>query len=281
MSGEDDIEFLKAEVARLRKADLLRVSEMSKIQAALEHEKVLNRQLQEQVRSARSGSVEPLNELEQEQEFVVNKLQKQISDLSTEKSTLTEKLENAGSVEKQLEEEKEKNAKLTKENGDMKTEIWLLKQKIEFEKQKGRQIQSQMANLEGELEVESEKYFNEFSSPKNSPRSTPGSGGGMTLNVRSLARRTPTGSPAVSPRLVSMAQVSGVSPRNVGGLTATTLGVSTHLTPGSIPSPALSPGFSPSAVHEHVLSLQDPSTNPAPASVSPRLGGPSTGYEGV
>eukprot|EP01114_Cavostelium_apophysatum_P020300 TRINITY_DN6766_c0_g1_i2.p1 TRINITY_DN6766_c0_g1~~TRINITY_DN6766_c0_g1_i2.p1 ORF type:complete len:432 (+),score=123.47 TRINITY_DN6766_c0_g1_i2:122-1297(+) len=138
-------------------------------------EEYLTNTLQQKLLQVRKEKIDLENQLEQETEYMVNKLQKQLNNVLHEKSKLEKQLEeeSAHNQEKTaqiatLQSEIEKNEELKQQLHAMKTENFVLQQKIELEQERMKQVNSARVQLEYNLEMGSERLFNNLSRDEQS-----------------------------------------------------------------------------------------------------------------
>lgn len=125
--------------------------------------------------------IELENQLEQEEEYIVNELQKKFVKLQGEKAALEARLaeekESHEALRKtQFAKAQQQNADLQKELLSLKSENFGLTQRISKEQQLLQSIATEKANLEQVLEVEDERAFN-LERRQASADDAPGRGG--------------------------------------------------------------------------------------------------------
>lgn len=111
--------------------------------------------------------IELENQLEQEEEYIVNELQKKLSKLQAEKAALEARLleereshETLRKTQSQLAKAQQQNADLQKELLSVRSENFGLTQRISKEQQLLQSIATEKAMLEHGLEMETERAFN-------------------------------------------------------------------------------------------------------------------------
>eukprot|EP01120_Amphizonella_sp_Union-15-10_P006015 TRINITY_DN1863_c0_g1_i1.p1 TRINITY_DN1863_c0_g1~~TRINITY_DN1863_c0_g1_i1.p1 ORF type:complete len:369 (+),score=90.38 TRINITY_DN1863_c0_g1_i1:81-1187(+) len=231
---------LKEELNKL-KVEAQSFSQIKKEKDALalqveEEEEFLTNTLQRKLKKLLQEKVDLETELEIEEEYLVNKLQKQLKGIELEKDKMKIEME---SVRKQMHEFKkqcdsytEKNENLKKELSQLKNHNFLLQQKIQEQKQRLTEITNKKLELERLEEITAERRFN-IEATQRKKRS-------LSLDIPKLGSNNnvvPTASPPTGPL---QKEIPPMIPRLRGRSVRSRSPSRRSVSPSPIPSPRAS-----------------------------------------
>lgn len=207
--------------------------------------------------------------MEQEEEYIVNELQKKLSKLQAEKTALEARLaeekeshETLRKTQTQLAKAQQQNSDLQKELLSVRSENFGLTQRISKEQQLLQSITTEKANLEQSLEVEDERAFN-LERRQASSDEAPGRGGRHRTRSQSLPVHDPEVPVHMPPRVSGGAiPITAVSVPGSSNMTRSGSG-SLHDSTGSSSSSGSSP-----ATRSPAITATSPPTSPRAATAA-------------
>jgi hypothetical protein len=274
---EEDNRRLRNELVKLQalaeQEDEARVIRLSKHLAQLKKEKedllVLVEQEEEYITNTlvkkleqvRKEKIDLENQLEQEQEFITNKLQKQLAIVVNDKLNLEKKLEDETSEHerleklehelaeirgtlKQFESERDqyqgKNDALKDELLKLKTENFVLSQRIKREQEKLSQVSNEKLQLAKEVEIGDERRYNVRGRIKTRTRSS--SLPPSYFKSHPLPQPQSSIPPSTPAGVTGRPRNSSTSPLPISGITSPSLASPSRLSVGSSPRQRQSQG---------------------------------------